>query len=257
MRIPFHKYQGTGNDFVMIDNRDGLFDKSNLDAVQQLCDRRFGIGADGVILVENHPDCDFEMIYYNSDGSQSFCGNGSRCTVAFCKSLGIIETHTTFLAIDGMHEATIEGDIVSLKMGNVSEVEAGDDYYFIDTGSPHYIMYTDNVADADVVAEGQKIRYNERFKAEGTNVNLVQKNGTGVIVRTYERGVEDETLSCGTGVTAVALSAAVKGLAENECAIKVQGGQLKVKFNRTGEQSFDNIWLIGPGTFVYKGEVDV
>lgn len=253
----FYKYQGTGNDFVMIDNRQNKIDKSDLKLVAKLCDRKFGIGADGLILIENHPEVDFDMIYFNADGTKSFCGNGSRCAVAFANYLGIIENKTTFNAIDGIHEATINGELIELKMGDVSNVEQGQDYFFIETGSPHYIQYTASVQEIDIVLTAHKVRYNERFKEKGTNVNFVQKVGETLEMRTYERGVEDETLSCGTGATAVALSGAIKHGLTSPVAIKVQGGDLQIKFNQISDNEFDNIWLIGKGEQVYSGEMTV
>ena len=253
----FYKYQGTGNDFVMIDNRQNKIDKSDLKLVAKLCDRKFGSGADGLILIENHPEVDFDMIYFNADGTKSFCGNGSRCAVAFANYLGIIENKTTFNAIDGIHEATINGELIELKMGDVSNVEHGQDYFFIETGSPHYIQYTASVQEIDIVPTAHKVRYNERFKEKGTNVNFVQKVGETLEMRTYERGVEDETLSCGTGATAVALSGAIKHGLTSPVAIKVQGGDLQIKFNQISDNEFDNIWLIGKGEQVYSGEMTV
>lgn len=257
MKVNFYKYQGTGNDFVMIDNRENLMDKRDLKLVSKLCDRKFGIGADGLILIENHPKVDFNMIYFNADGTQSFCGNGSRCAVAFAKHLGIIENKTTFEAIDGIHEAIINNGLIELKMGDVSEIEKGNNHFFIHTGSPHYIQYSDNVQEIDIVPTAHKVRYNERFKSEGTNVNFVQKNGTVLEIRTYERGVEDETLSCGTGATAVALSGAIKHGLTSPVAIKVKGGELQIKFNQVSENEFNDIWLIGKGEQVYEGEIEV
>lgn len=258
MQIEFYKYQGTGNDFVMIDNRNNVFDKTNLKTVQQLCDRRFGIGADGLILIENLADLDFNMIYFNADGTQSFCGNGSRCAVAFAKHLGIIEKQAMFLSTDGEHEAWIsDAGEVSLKMHDVEDIEKGEDYFFINTGSPHYIVQVEDVEKTSVKQDGANIRYNERFKAEGTNVNFVKYGDNELSIRTYERGVEDETLSCGTGVTAAALSLAdTNDLREGVISIKAAGGDLKVGFKRNGNV-FSDIWLIGPATFVYNGTIDI
>ena len=190
--LQFHKYQGTGNDFVMIDNRNRVFDRNNLKAVEQLCDRRFGIGGDGVILIDNDESTDFEMVYFNPDGSQSLCGNGSRCAVMFAHHLGMIGTNTTFLAIDGVHKAEIKQDQVHLLMHDVSEFEAiGDDFVF-DTGSPHYIQYISDVNDFDPVAEGRAIRYSDKYKEAGINVNFIQRiDDNEVAIRTYERGVEN------------------------------------------------------------------
>jgi len=258
MQIEFYKYQGTGNDFVMIDNRNNIFDKNNLKHIQQICDRRFGIGADGLILIENLDDLDFNMIYFNADGTQSFCGNGSRCAVAFAKYLGIIEKQAMFLSTDGEYEAWIgKTGEVSLKMHDVKSIEKGDGYYYINTGSPHYILNVDDVKAIDVKVDGAAVRYNERFKAEGTNVNFVKFNDIELDIRTYERGVEDETLSCGTGVTAAALSLAdTKGLQEGVIYINAVGGNLKVGFKRNGNE-FKDIWLIGPATQVFKGTIEL
>ena len=256
MKVNFYKYQGTGNDFVMIDNRNLLIDKTDLSLVKRLCDRKFGIGADGLILIENHPELDFEMIYFNADGTQSFCGNGSRCAVAFAKKLGIITQTTSFLAIDGVHQATIVDDKVELKMVDVSSIEKTENFFFIHTGSPHYIEYHQNVSEIDLVREAQKIRYNLRFEKEGTNVNFVEKlDSNSLVMRTYERGVEDETLSCGTGATAVALSGfLLHGLA-SPVKIHVRGGELEIKFKNITNQQFTDIWLIGPAKEVFSGEI--
>ena len=258
MGVKFYKYQGTGNDFVMIDNRELLLDKNDISIAKQLCDRRFGIGADGLILIENHSKADFDMIYFNGDGTQSFCGNGSRCAVAFANFLGIINTETTFNAIDGIHDATFNNEKVELKMGNVSSVEKEEDYFFIHTGSPHYIEYRDDISNLDIVTEAHKIRYNDRFKEEGTNVNYVQKQSDNSLkMRTYERGVEGETLSCGTGATAVALSGTINYQLSSPISIHVPGGELSIKFNQVSEEKFDNIWLIGPAVQVFEGVVEI
>lgn len=254
--ISFHKYQGTGNDFVMIDNRLGAFDKSNLELVSRLCDRRFGIGADGVILIENSDQADFEMVYFNPDGSQSLCGNGSRCAVMFAKFLGIIEDSTEFIAIDGEHEARIEGDLVYLKMHDVASVEKIGKDYLIDTGSPHYIKYVENTDTIDPVLEGRAIRYSDRFSNKGVNVNFLQKvENDALKIRTYERGVENETLSCGTGCTAAALSLAIDSDI-NSVNLQAMGGELRVDFNKVNS-GFSNIYLIGPAEAVFQGEIEV
>ncbi|MDG1476400.1 MAG: diaminopimelate epimerase [Vicingaceae bacterium] len=258
MQIEFYKYQGTGNDFVMIDNRNNVFDKNNVKVIQNLCDRRFGVGADGLILIENLEDLDFNMIYFNADGSQSFCGNGSRCVVAFAKHLGIIDKQAMFLSTDGEHEAWIneEGE-VSLKMHDVESIEKEEDHYFINTGSPHYIVEVEDVAATNVKEAGAAIRYNERFKVEGTNVNFVNYADNELTIRTYERGVEAETLSCGTGVTAAALGLADKNkLAAGVINVNAVGGNLKVGFKRNGNV-FSDIWLIGPAKSVFKGNIEL
>ncbi|MFY0594164.1 diaminopimelate epimerase [Roseivirga sp.] len=254
--IPFQKYQGTGNDFVMIDNRKLVFDKTDLSLISHLCDRRFGIGADGVILIENSESSDFEMIYFNPDGSQSLCGNGSRCAVMFAKALGMIQNETVFLAIDGIHEASITGDEVSLLMHDVLEFEAIGDDYLIDTGSPHYLRYVSNTDEIDPVMEGRKIRYSGRFADQGVNVNFLEQiNDNALKIRTYERGVEGETLSCGTGCTAAALSLGLK-TNTNEVSLKAIGGDLKVSFDKQ-DSTFKNIYLIGPAKKVFSGEFTV
>jgi len=257
MTIQFYKYQGTGNDFILVDNRKNLV---NLEASQIafLCHRHFGIGADGLMLLENAEGFDFKMVYFNSDGNQSsMCGNGGRCIVAFAKYLGIGKNKFRFLAIDGAHEAEIEGDTVNLKMQDVKQVEIGSDFYFLNTGSPHYVKLAEKVESLDVKIEGRKIRNNDRFKEEGTNVNFVEKIDDHIFVRTYERGVEDETFSCGTGVTAAALVAAVSGFStqKNSCLVQTLGGNLEVSFEKVLEQNFYNIWLKGPATFVFAGTV--
>jgi len=256
MQIPFYKYQGTGNDFVLIDNRKNEIELEP-EQIKLLCHRRFGIGADGLILLELEPGVDFKMVYFNSDGNpSSMCGNGGRCITAFAKQLGLITNTAKFLAIDGLHEATIdENELVSLKMSDVKEMEVGDNYFYLNTGSPHYVMLVNDVQNFDVLANGKKIRYNERFFEEGTNVNFIEKINDELFVRTYERGVEDETYSCGTGVTAAALVAAMQGIAnsKNNCLIKTLGGNLEVTFDKVLEQNFYNIWLKGSAQLVFTG----
>ncbi|MBY0426675.1 MAG: diaminopimelate epimerase [Cytophagales bacterium] len=257
--LSFYKYQGTGNDFVMIDNRSGHFDPTNIALVQKLCNRKFGIGADGLILIQNSQGYDFEMVYFNSDGSQSLCGNGSRCAVNFAKKLGIIQSQTRFLAIDGPHDAIVEEElgIVHLKMGDVKEIEKGEGDFYINTGSPHWVQPVNGLQGYDVFAKGREIRYNDRFKEKGTNVNFIEPLENQVLfVRTYERGVEDETLSCGTGVTACALAASSMGFS-SPVKIKALGGDLKVSFDGDITNGFSNIWLIGPAVEVFSGEVEV
>ena len=260
MQLQFYKYQGTGNDFIMIDNRTGAIHLS-AEQIQALCHRRFGIGADGLILLELEPGLDFKMVYFNSDGNQSsMCGNGGRCLVAFAKELKVIDNKARFSAIDGLHDATISEDgLVSLKMQDVKTMEVGDDFFYLNTGSPHYVKQVQHVNDLDVFQEGKAVRYNERFKDVGTNVNFIEKLEDELLVRTYERGVEDETFSCGTGVTAAALVAAVNGIAnsKNNCLISTKGGKLEVTFDKVLEHTFYNIWLKGPAELVFKGSVTV
>lgn len=260
MNLSFYKYQGTGNDFVLIDNREKTISLSP-EQIKFLCDRRFGIGADGLMLLELEPGMDFKMVYFNSDGHESsMCGNGGRCITALAKRLGVIDKETKFLAIDGIHEAKVlSDDFISLKMNDVRNVESGDGFFYLNTGSPHYVKLTQDVKNMDVFTEGKNIRYNDRFKEEGTNVNFIEKQDDVLFVRTYERGVENETLSCGTGVTASALVAAMKGLAteKNNCKVRTLGGDLNVKFDKVLENNFYNIWLEGPATFVFKGDIEL
>lgn len=255
--IEFFKYHGAGNDFIMIDNRNGNFDKNNIQLVRHLCHRHFGIGSDGLILLENHPELDFTMVFYNPDGSQSFCGNGSRCAIAFAKRLGMIKNKCTFLSTDGIHEGEyISDDEIHLKMHDVNEAEIGEDYYLLNTGSPHYIRFVDDVENIDVFSEGKQIRYNERFKKDGVNVNFVQKlNDNSIAIRTYERGVENETLACGTGIVAAALASSIKFNTSNNLHVKARGGDLLVKFTTEGNNHFNNVWLIGPAKLVFEGNI--
>jgi diaminopimelate epimerase len=257
MILPFYKYQGTGNDFIIIDNRKLPIKKLEKETIEKWCDRRFGIGSDGVILIQEKEGKNFEMIYYNSDGSQSLCGNGSRCAVAFAKELGIVDDKISFEAYDGVHDALLKRDSISIKMNDVKNIEINNDFYFVNTGSPHYVKFVTDIKNYDVYEEGKKIRYSERFKEKGTNVNFIEWKENYLFVRTYERGVENETLSCGTGVTASALVAASKGLAgDGHCDIKTKGGYLKVLFSKKKDDSFTDIWLEGPAEFVFKGTID-
>lgn len=260
MKLTFYKYEGTGNDFILLDDRENSFDHHNSKLIAHLCDRRFGIGADGLMMLRNKQGYDFEMVYFNSDGNpSSMCGNGGRCISRFANDIGAVKKNeVNFLAIDGEHTAIIGPETVKLKMNDVREIESGNDFFYLSTGSPHYVKFTTNVPDFDVVAEGKKIRNSDRFKKEGTNVNFVEKDNAGIFVRTYERGVEDETLSCGTGVTASALAAALKGIATSseKCLVHTRGGNLSVHFKREGN-NFTNVWLEGPATFVFKGEINI
>lgn len=260
MLLHFYKYQGTGNDFILIDNRAGniLLEHATIAA---LCDRRFGIGADGLMLLELQAGYDFRMVYYNSDGNESsMCGNGGRCIVSFAQRLGLgTNGKFHFMAIDGAHEAIIEGTRVELKMQDVRNIEKLDEGYFLNTGSPHFVKFVSGLTAFDVVREGRAIRYSDTYADEGTNVNFIESIGEEIHVRTYERGVEDETYSCGTGVTACALVSALTGIStgRNNCIIKTPGGTLEVSFERVLEQNFYNIWLKGDALFVYKGEVEI
>lgn len=258
MPIKFSKYQGTGNDFIIFDNRDGSIDHNNTQWFRQLCHRRFGIGADGVMLLENAAGYDFHMVYYNADGNQSsMCGNGGRCMVNFAKSVGIIRENYHFLAVDGSHEAFINNNRVHLKMNDVNIVADHNGFYFLDTGSPHYVTFVDDVQVVDVAKKGAQIRYDKQFEPGGTNVNFLDVKDDLVHIRTYERGVEDETLSCGTGVTASAIAFAIKNrLSDGKHSLKLQtmGGELQVDFELI-QGKFEQVWLIGPGELVFEGEI--
>lgn len=259
MQLKFSKYQGAGNDFILFDNRKGHIPHDRTEWIRQICDRRFGIGADGVMLLEEKPGYDFEMVYYNSDGHPStMCGNGGRCLISFASALGIEKERYYFHAVDGPHEAYVEGDKVYLQMQDVMSVLQEGDHYILDTGSPHYVTFVRDIMQLDVKTRGAEIRYSAPFMPKGINVNFLEMDEGAILIRTYERGVEDETLSCGTGVTASALVAAIhQNLPNGEHTLSLQtmGGILKVRFTRTGPQQFTNIWLIGPGEFVFEGEV--
>lgn len=259
MKLHFHKYQATGNDFILIDNRSGEYSFTD-EQIKQVCDRKFGIGADGLILIENHPTRAFNMVYYNSDGSQSLCGNGSRAAVLFASQLGMVNGKASFEAFDGGHDAELlPSGIVRLNMNDVTDVKQMDDDFFINTGSPHVIRFIQKVKDYPVIEEGREIRYSEPFrKMGGTNVNFVELLPDNIIyVRTYERGVENETLSCGTGVTAAAIAASFKGI-QSPVRIKAKGGDLTVEFKKNQAKSaFTDIYLIGPAKMVFQGDLEL
>lgn len=257
MTIPFVKYQATGNDFVLIDNLSGKYSFTH-EQIQKICDRRFGIGADGLMLIEKHPSLDFNLVYYNSDGSQSLCGNGSRAAVKMAASLGLLKNKTTFQAYDGPHEAELLANgVVRLKMNDVSSIRKEADYQFLNTGSPHYIRFVNDASQFPVVEEGRKVRYSEDFKPGGTNANFVEPlSSNSIFVRTYERGVEDETFSCGTGVTAAALAANSLGYT-SPVTVKVKGGELAVEFKSGQGGMFTDIFLIGPAKKVFEGTLEL
>ncbi|MEO5778103.1 MAG: diaminopimelate epimerase [Flavobacterium sp.] len=259
MKFTFYKYEGTGNDFIFIDNRENDFPKTDVKRIEKLCDRRFGIGADGLILLENDTETDFRMVYYNSDGNQSsMCGNGGRCIVAFAKSLNLISNETTFKATDGLHDATIfENGIVSLQMKNVDEVKIEKEYVFLNTGSPHHVMMVDDLKHYDVKGNGAKIRYSDLYGKAGSNVNFVKQiSDDHFRLRTYERGVEDETFSCGTGATAAAIAMnAIGKTNSHQIKLDVEGGKLEVSFDKVND-AYINVFLTGPATFVFEGEIE-
>ncbi len=255
MEITFYKYQGTGNDFILIDNRELFFDISKTDNIAKMCHRKFGIGADGLILLENSENTDFKMVYFNADGNEStMCGNGGRCIVHFAHFLNIIDKSCAFEAVDGLHHASIENKQIKLQMIDVQKVITKSDAVFLNTGSPHHIDFTENLATINVKEKGKKIRYGKPYFDEGTNVNFAQQINTNTFkVRTYERGVEDETLSCGTGVTAVAIAAfETKKTTKTNIILETLGGNLEVSFTPK-DNSYTNVFLKGIATQVFKG----
>ena len=261
MKTPFYKYQGAGNDFIMIDNRRMGIDHHQPELIARLCDRRFGVGGDGIMFLQDRNGYDFEMVYYNADGQpSSMCGNGGRCIVAFARFLGIINDGTNFLAVDGPHHAKIseDGDWVSLQMIDVDHIDEDGDAYVLDTGSPHYVKMVAGLAGKDVYHDGYAIRNSHSYKTKGINVNFVEPTVDGFFVRTYERGVEDETYACGTGATAVALAMArhQQQTGHITTPVKVLGGDLKIHFDYNGKV-FNNIYLEGPARQVFSGEIEI
>lgn len=259
MKVNFSKYHGTGNDFIMIDDRENVLDLSTKQ-VKFLCDRHFGIGADGLIRIVKKDGFDFEMVYYNSDGKLgSMCGNGGRCAVAFAHSLKMVDTENNFLAFDGPHEAIVVSEepmVIKLKMSDVFHVDHDEEALVLNTGSPHYVAFVETYKGIDVYQEGKAIRNSSEYRSEGINVNFVKVDDDVIHVRTYERGVEDETLSCGTGLTASVLAASYAGKISNshECKVITPGGKLKVHFNKA-DTGFDQIWLEGPAEAVFSGTI--
>jgi diaminopimelate epimerase len=271
VKVHFSKYQATGNDFVLIDNRSGKYSFST-DQIQAICDRRFGVGGDGLMLIEKHPSAHFNLQYFNSDGSQSLCGNGSRAAVKMAAALGMVNGKALFEAYDGIHEAELQdGGIVRLKMNDVRDVEKIGADYFINTGSPHYIRFVSDLKHYPVFESGKKIRHSDAYSPRGTNVNFVERaEDNSIFVRTYERGVENETLSCGTGVTAAALAASYHGFA-SPVTVHTRGGDLQVEFKTrqsgqptgqaglpTGQAGiFEDIYLVGPAKLVFEGDLEL
>lgn len=254
--VNFFKYHGTGNDFIMIDNRDLSFPKTDQALVKFYCDRRFGIGADGLILIESDTESDFKMVYYNSDGNQSsMCGNGGRCIVAFAKQLGIIGDSCRFQAVDGFHNASIDSrQMISLQMADVALITREAEATFLNTGSPHHVLMVTDLQHFDVYGQGKKIRESTAYQPEGTNVNFVEKMADDTFaIRTFERGVEDETWSCGTGATAVAIAMFDNGQTQsNQISIQVKGGRLTVDFVK-GDGVYHSVFLTGPAQRVFHG----
>lgn len=260
-KIDFYKFHGTGNDFICIDCRESNITLSR-PRIKQLCHRRFGVGADGLILLQKEKDYDFKMKYYNADGKESsMCGNGGRCIVLFAAMRGIVKKQYIFTAADGVHEAHLHDDeVVDLKMKDVEAIDKRADGWFINTGSPHHMAYAIDLEKIDLIKEAWNIRYSDEYRSEGVNVNFIYTNDKekGLTLRTYERGVENETMSCGTGVTAAALVSYEAGKIKNtEVDVNTPGGQLQVRFSPLGAgKGYTDIWLSGPATFVYHGCVD-
>lgn len=258
MNITFHKYQGTGNDFIIIDNRTKAYDNLTQAQIHHLCDRKFGIGADGLMLFNSKPGYDFEMKYFNVDGRESsMCGNGGRCIIRFAIDRGLHQFTYRFWAPDGEHEAELDNhNQIRLKMKDVSTIDEHDTYVILDTGSPHFVKFANDVMNIDVVETGRDIRNSKPFEKEGINVNFVENTGEdSILVRTYERGVEDETLSCGTGVTAAALVSAHNNRGFNRVEVTTPGGNLSVEFTKLSDTAFEHIWLCGPAELVFSGEI--
>ena len=259
MKISFSKYNGAGNDFIVIDNR---YNKLSLTKSQifKLCNRNVGIGADGIISIENSDKTDFEILHYTSDGTLgSLCGNGSRCAVSFAYRNKIINKETRFEAFDGSHKAEIINDeLIIMQMKLNSKIIENEYGVWLDTGSPHLIVEANNTDIIDVKNAGQSIRYNDFYKEEGVNVNFVEKVSDDVFkIRTYERGVEDETKACGTGSTASAICMNYLGRTKsNEIKMKCQGGDLNIKFINTDDE-FSNISITGPAKFVFEGVIEI
>lgn len=258
MKLNFFKYQGTGNDFIIVDNRALTFPKDDHVLIEKLCDRRFGIGADGLMLLENAEGYAFRMVYYNADGKEgSMCGNGGRCISKFAIDINVVNDKATFIATDGEHEFIYKNNLIRLKMIDVSKIDTYQNDFVLDTGSPHYIKFVDNVDSENFIDEAKSIRYNNDFKQKGINVNFIEVEGAEVRIRTYERGVEDETYSCGTGNVAAALCVAMKkDINAGSIILKTKGGDLRVYFTKE-DNKYTDIWLEGPAMYVFNGTIDI
>lgn len=255
--VGFYKYQGTGNDFIIIDNRDFSF-FAEMETIIRLCDRHYGIGADGLMLLEKSKSSDFHMRYFNCDGNEAtMCGNGGRCIAAFARRTGISGEKVSFTGADGKHFAIVEENgTVHLEMNDVKGASAEGDAWIINTGSPHYVEFRNKIEKIDLAAEGRKIRFSHRFKPDGINVNFAERKGNELFIRTYERGVEDETLSCGTGSVAAAIASYLKTGGNTTVNINTRGGKLTVEFKAAGKDNFTGIKLSGPAVFVFSGRIE-
>jgi diaminopimelate epimerase len=261
--IQFYKYHGAGNDFIIFNCLNDSLDFTE-DHIAYICDRHTGIGADGVMFLLKSEEYDFEMKYYNSDGKEgTMCGNGGRCMISFAYDMGIIKDEYRFIAVDGKHygkilEINAKEKTVELQMTDVNMVNEQNGKYVIDTGSPHYLDFRENIENLDVYQEGRSIRYSEQFEEEGINVNFIESRENKLYVRTYERGVENETLACGTGVTAAAIAMSLKQKGKySQYDIQTLGGDLHVRFQSSGKNRFTNIFLTGPATYVFTGALEL
>lgn len=260
MIIQFYKYHGTGNDFVIIENLKGEI-SLNKKQISFICSRRFGVGADGLMLLNSSKEADFKMEYYNSDGSgATMCGNGARCIVAFAAYIGLLKKRNiTFIASDGLHHAKlINKNRIKIKMSDVDSIENVNSDFFCDTGSPHYVKFQQDLNTHDVYSNGKEIRNSTRYKETGTNVNFIEEiSENKIFVRTYERGVEDETNSCGTGAVASAIILShIRNSDTNIVKIKTKGGKLKVFFKKE-DNFYKDIWLEGPVSNVFEGIIEI
>jgi diaminopimelate epimerase len=265
MEIKFRKYEGAGNDFILLDNRKKKYNTLTKQQINNLCNRHFGIGADGLILLDKNKEGTLAMHYYNADGGLgSMCGNGSRCFILFALHLGLIKKEIDFLAYDGLHRASVLqqkkwSGIFKISMSKVTVIKKIKQDYFLNTGSPHHVRFTKNVSATDVFAEGKKIRNSMLYKKQGTNVNFAEVTKGKITMRTYERGVENETLACGTGITATAIAAHYAGLLplkQKRVNVQALGGKLQVEFIKT-DDGYSNIFLIGPARFVFEGSIKI
>jgi diaminopimelate epimerase len=263
MQVEFWKYHGTGNDFIMVDERGRQYGLSP-EQIQSLCNRRTGVGADGMILLRESSEADFRMVYFNADGYEgSMCGNGGRCTTFFFDYLSGPVDSCKFITSDGIHEARIERlsdedlALVTISLNDVSSVRKVLNGYFLDTGSPHYVEPVQKIELLDVVRKGRKLRHSRKFAPDGANINYLEVQHGRIYLRTYERGVEDETLSCGTGVTAAAIVYhELNGFHSDPVKIHTRGGNLEVQMDQSGN-TYTNIWLKGPAKKVFKGYVSL
>lgn len=261
--LKFSKYSGAGNDFILIDNREGGFDADS-GLIEKMCARQIAVGADGLILLENSDQADIRMRYFNADGGEAeMCGNGSRCLIAFARKLGIVKDEYSFQTMERVLKARVKGDAISIQMGEVLDTLLNIDIevdarkctvHFTNTGVPHTILFVDDLDQIDLDGTGGKIRFHQRFQPKGTNVDFVTKTGkNSVAMRVYERGVEGETLACGTGVTAAGIIANLVHNVKPPVKVAVRSGDtLTVDFKKSDDK-FSDVVLTGPATLIYDG----